>query len=31
MKAKPFTEIEADGYFTDTKWREVISPDGLPL
>jgi hypothetical protein len=22
-------EIEANGYFTDTEWREVISPDGV--
>jgi hypothetical protein len=22
-------EIEANGYFTDPEWREVISPDGV--
>jgi len=22
-------EIEANGYFTDPEWREVVSPDGV--
>ena len=28
-KAAEEAEIEANGYFTDPEWREVISPDGV--
>jgi hypothetical protein len=29
LKAAEDAEIEANGYFTDPEWREVISPDGV--
>jgi hypothetical protein len=29
LKAAEQAEIEANGYFTDPEWREVISPDGV--
>jgi hypothetical protein len=29
LKAVKEAEIEANGYFTETVWREVISPDGV--
>jgi hypothetical protein len=29
LKTAEEAEIEANGYFTDTEWREVISPDGV--
>jgi hypothetical protein len=29
LKADEEAEIEANGYFTDPEWREVISPDGV--
>jgi hypothetical protein len=28
-KAKEAAEIEANGFFTEPEWREVISPDGV--
>jgi hypothetical protein len=29
LKKAEEAEIEANGYFTDAEWREVISPDGV--
>jgi hypothetical protein len=29
LKAAEEAEIEANGYFTEPEWREVISPDGM--
>jgi hypothetical protein len=29
LKVAEASEIEANGYFTEPEWKEVISPDGV--
>ena len=31
LKAADEAAIEANGYFTDPDWREVVSPDGVKV